>query len=146
MSGQYREVDKILHIHRRFCGRETMARVVVICMAGMMILSACGNGPEAALQPMEPSREKVTVEGIEFQTFLRDGPPGERLTPMGAVPTEGLRVIVRRADGADLANSEGRIAKAAAEKGCNAAGGTFNRAALGRYEGAGTWVFDGVCT
>jgi hypothetical protein len=83
---------------------------------------------------------------VEFQTFMRKGPPGERLTPMGAVPTEGLGVIVRRADGAELANSEGRIAKAAAEKGCNAAGGTFNRAVLGRYEGAGTWVFDGVCT
>jgi hypothetical protein len=123
-----------------------MGRVAVICMAGMVALSACGNGPEAALQPMTPAREKVLVEGVEFKTDLRKGPPGERLTPMGAVPTEGLGVIVRRADGAELANSEGRIAKAAAEKGCNAAGGTFNRAVLGRYEGAGTWVFNGVCT
>ena len=122
-----------------------MARAAVICMGAMLALSACGRGPEAALQPMDPGRETVIVEGVEFQTFLRDGPPGERLTPMGAVPTEGLGVIVRRADGAELANSEGRIAKAAAEKGCNAAGGTFNRAVLGRYEGAGTWVFDGVC-
>jgi hypothetical protein len=126
-------------------GGVTMTRAAVICMGAMLALSACGKGPEAALQPMDPGREKVIVEGVEFQTFLRDGPPGERLTPMGAVPTEGLRVIVRRADGADLASSEGRIAKAAAEKGCNAAGGTFNRAVLGRYEGAGTWVFDGVC-
>jgi hypothetical protein len=127
-------------------GGVTMTRAAVICMGAMLALSACGKGPEAALQPMDPGREKVMVEGVEFQIFLRDGPPGQRLTPMGAVPTEGLRVIVRRADGAELANSEGRIAKAAAEKGCNAAGGTFNRAALGRYEGAGTWVFDGVCT
>jgi hypothetical protein len=127
-------------------GGVTMTRAAVICMGAMLALSACGKGPEAALQPMDPGREKVIVEGVEFQTFLRDGPPGQRLTPMGAVPTEGLRVIVRRADGAELANSEGRIAKAAAEKGCNAAGGTFNRAVLGRYEGAGTWVFDGVCT
>jgi hypothetical protein len=127
-------------------GGVTMTRAAVICMGAMLALSACGKGPEAALQPMDPGREKVMVEGVEFQIFLRDGPPGERLTPMGAVPTEGLRVIVRRADGAELANSEGRIAKAAAEKGCNAAGGTFNRAVLGRYEGAGTWVFDGVCT
>ena len=123
-----------------------MTRAAVICMIGMMALSACGKGPESALRPTEPTREKVTVEGIEFRTDLRKGPPGERLTPMGAVPTAGLGVIVRRADGAELANSEGRIAKAAAEKGCNAAGGTFNRAVLGRYEGAGTWVFDGVCT
>jgi hypothetical protein len=127
-------------------GGVTMTRAAVICMGAMLALSACGKGPEAALQPMDPGREKVMVEGVEFQIFLRDGPPGQRLTPMGAVPTEGLRVIVRRADGAELANSEGRIAKAAAEKGCNAAGGTFNRAVLGRYEGAGTWVFDGVCT
>jgi hypothetical protein len=127
-------------------GGVTMTRAAVICMGAMLALSACGKGPEAALQPMDPGREKVIVEGVEFQTFLRNGPPGERLTPMGAVPTEGLRVIVRRADGAELANSEGRIAKAAAEKGCNAAGGTFNRAVLGRYEGAGTWVFNGVCT
>ena len=122
-----------------------MGRAAVICMAGMVALSACGEGPEAALQPVIPAREKVMVEGVEFKTDLRKGPPGERLTPMGAVPTEGLGVIVRRADGAELANSEGRIAKAAAEKGCNAAGGTFNRAVLGRYEGAGTWVFNGVC-
>lgn len=122
-----------------------MGRAAVICLAGMVALSACGKGPEAALQPMTPTREKVLVEGVEFKTDLRKGPPGERLTPMGAVPTEGLGVIVRRADGAELANSEGRIAKAAAEKGCNAAGGTFNRAVLGRYEGAGTWVFNGVC-
>ena len=122
-----------------------MGRAAVICMAGMVALSACGKGPEAALQPVIPAREKVMVEGVEFKTDLRKGPPGERLTPMGAVPTEGLGVIVRRADGAELANSEGRIAKAAAEKGCNAAGGTFNRAVLGRYEGAGTWVFNGVC-
>ena len=122
-----------------------MGRAAVICLAGMVALSACGKGPEAALQPVTPTREKVMVEGVEFKTDLRKGPPGERLTPMGAVPTEGLGVIVRRADGAELANSEGRIAKAAAEKGCNAAGGTFNRAVLGRYEGAGTWVFNGVC-
>ncbi|MCA3439204.1 MAG: hypothetical protein INF50_02510 [Rhodobacter sp.] len=127
-------------------GGVTMTRAAVICVGAILALSACGKGPEAALQPMDPGREKVIVEGVEFQTFLRDGPPGERLTPMGAVPTAGLGVIVRRADGAELANSEGRIAKAAAEKGCNAAGGTFNRAVLGRYEGAGTWVFDGVCT
>ncbi|MFN7268774.1 MAG: hypothetical protein ACK5UA_07215 [Cereibacter sp.] len=127
-------------------GGVTMTRAAVICVGAILALSACGKGPEAALQPMDPGREKVIVEGVEFQTFMRDGPPGERLTPMGAVPTAGLGVIVRRADGADLANSEGRIAKAAAEKGCNAAGGTFNRAVLGRYEGAGTWVFDGVCT
>jgi hypothetical protein len=127
-------------------GGVMMTRAAVICMGAMLALSACGTGPEAALQPMDPGREKVIVEGVEFQTFLRKGPPGERLTPMGAVPTEGLGVIVRRADGAELANSEGRIAKAAAEKGCNAAGGTFNRVVLGRYEGAGTWVFDGVCT
>jgi len=127
-------------------GGVTMTRAAVICVGAILALSACGKGPEAALQPMDPGREKVIVEGVEFQTFIRDGPPGERLTPMGAVPTAGLGVIVRRADGADLANSEGRIAKAAAEKGCNAAGGTFNRAVLGRYEGAGTWVFDGVCT
>jgi len=127
-------------------GGVTMTRAAVICAGAILALSACGKGPEAALQPMDPGREKVIVEGVEFQTFLRDGPPGERLTPMGAVPTAGLGVIVRRADGADLANSEGRIAKAAAEKGCNAAGGTFNRAVRGRDEGAGTWVFDGVCT
>jgi hypothetical protein len=127
-------------------GGVMMTRAAVICVGTILALSACGKGPEAALQPMDPGREKVIVEGVEFQTFMRDGPPGERLTPMGAVPTEGLGVIVRRADGAELANSEGRIAKAAAEKGCNAAGGTFNRAVLGRYEGAGTWVFGGVCT
>lgn len=126
-------------------GGVTMTRAAVICMAAMLALSGCGKGPEAALQPMTPAREKVMVEGVEFTADLREGPPGERLTPMGAVPTAGLGVIVRRADGAELANSEGRIAKAAAEKGCNAAGGTFNRAVLGRYEGAGTWVFDGVC-
>ena len=117
----------------------------MICAAGLLALSACGKGPEAALDPVSPAREKVTVEGIDFETSLRKGPPGQRLTPMGAVPTAGLGIIVRRADRAELASSEGRIAKAAAEKGCNAAGGTFNRAALGRYEGAGTWVFDGVC-
>ncbi|MCA3505436.1 MAG: hypothetical protein IOD05_19725, partial [Rhodobacter sp.] len=80
-------------------GGVTMARAAVICMGAMLALSACGKGPEAALQPMDPGREKVIVEGVEFQTFLRDGPPGERLTPMGAVPTAGLGVIVRRADG-----------------------------------------------
>ena len=108
-------------------------------------MTACGDAPDAALQTVAPQRAEVTVEGIAFETTLRSGPPGERLTSMGAVPTLGMGVIVRRADGAELANSEGRIAKAAAEKGCNAAGGTFNRAVLGRYEGAGTWVFDGVC-
>jgi hypothetical protein len=123
-----------------------MARAAILCMATAVVLTACGDAPDAALQRVAPERAEVTVEGIDFETTLRKGPPGERLTPMGAVPTEGLGVIVRRADGAELANSEGRIAKAAAEKGCNAAGGTFNRAVLGRYEGAGTWVFDGVCT
>ena len=122
-----------------------MARAAILCMAGTVALTACGDAPDAALQTVAPSREAVTVEGIGFEATLRSGPPGERLTSMGAVPTLGMGVIVRRADGAELANSEGRIAKAAAEKGCNAAGGTFNRAVLGRYEGAGTWVFDGVC-
>jgi hypothetical protein len=123
-----------------------MDRAMAICILGLVGLAACSRSPEAALDPVKPERQNVTVEGVQFNAFLRKGPPGERLTPMGAVPTEGLGVIVRRADGAELANSEGRIAKAAAEKGCNAAGGTFNRAVLGRYEGAGTWVFDGVCT
>ena len=123
-----------------------MARAAILCMAGTVALAACGDAPDAALQTVAPSREEVTVEGITFDATLRSGPPGERLTSMGAVPTQGMGVIVQRADGAELANSEGRIAKAAAEKGCNAAGGTFNRAVLGRYEGAGTWVFNGVCT
>ena len=122
-----------------------MARAAILCMAGAAALTACGDAPDAALQTVAPQRAEVTVEGIAFETTLRSGPPGERLTSMGAVPTQGMGIIVRRADGAELANSEGRIAKAAAEKGCNAAGGTFNRAVLGRYEGAGTWVFDGVC-
>ena len=122
-----------------------MARAAILCMAGAAALTACGDAPDAALQTVAPQRAEVTVEGIAFETTLRSGPPGERLTSMGAVPTLGMGVIVQRADGAELANSEGRIAKAAAEKGCNAAGGTFNRAVLGRYEGAGTWVFDGVC-
>ncbi|MEY3306725.1 MAG: hypothetical protein RLZZ413_763 [Pseudomonadota bacterium] len=122
-----------------------MARAAILCMAGAAALTACGDAPDAALQTVAPQRAEVTVEGIAFATTLRSGPPGERLTSMGAVPTLGMGVIVRRADGAELANSEGRIAKAAAEKGCNGAGGTFNRAVLGRYEGAGTWVFDGVC-
>ena len=122
-----------------------MARAAILSMAGAVALTACGDAPDAALQTVAPQRTEVTVEGIAFETDLRSGPPGERLTSMGAVPTQGMGVLVRRADGAELANSEGRIAKAAAEKGCNAAGGTFNRAVLGRYEGAGTWVFDGVC-
>jgi hypothetical protein len=122
-----------------------MARAAILSMAGAVALTACGDAPDAALQTIAPQRSEVTVEGIAFETDLRSGPPGERLTAMGAVPTQGMGVLVRRADGAELANSEGRIAKAAAEKGCNAAGGTFNRAVLGRYEGAGTWVFDGVC-
>ena len=122
-----------------------MARAAILSMAGAVVLTACGDAPDAALQTVAPQRAEVTVEGIAFETTLRSGPPGERLTSMGAVPTQGMGVIVRRADGAELANSEGRIAKAAAEKGCNASGGTFNRAVLGRYEGAGTWVFDGVC-
>ena len=122
-----------------------MARAAILSMAGAVALTACGDAPDAALQAVAPQRAEVTVEGIAFETDLRSGPPGERLTAMGAVPTQGMGVLVRRADGAELANSEGRIAKAAAEKGCNAAGGTFNRAVLGRYEGAGTWVFDGVC-
>ena len=122
-----------------------MARAAIMSMAGAVALAACGDAPDAALQTVAPQREEVTVEGITFEATLRNGPPGERLTSMGAVPTQGMGVIVRRADGAELANSEGRIAKAAAEKGCNAAGGSFNRAVLGRYEGAGTWVFDGVC-
>ena len=57
---------------------------------------------------------------------------------MGAVPTEGLGVVVWRADEAPLSNSEGRIAKAAAIKGCDASGGVYNREALGRYEGPGS--------
>jgi hypothetical protein len=116
-----------------------------MCMLGLVGVAACGKAPEAALDPVEPVRQDVTVEGIEFKTFLREGPPGQRFTQSGVVATQGLGVLVLRADGAELASSEGRIAKAAAEKGCNAAGGAFNRAVLGRYEGSGTWVFDGVC-
>ena len=115
-------------------------------MLGAAALSGCAEPPDVAMSRVTPAREKVTVEGIEFQTELRRGPPGQRLTPMGAVPTQGLGVLVWRADEAPLSNSEGRIAKAAAVKGCDASGGVYNREAIGRYEGAGVWVFDGVCS
>ena len=73
-----------------------MARAAILCMAGTVALTACGDAPDAALQTVAPSREAVTVEGIGFEATLRSGPPGERLTAMGAVPTQGMGVIVRR--------------------------------------------------
>lgn len=123
-----------------------MARAAAFSMIGALTLTACAEPPDVALSRVTPAREMVTVEGIDFVTELRRGPPGQRLTPMGAVPTKGLGVVVWRADEAPLSNAEGRIAKAAAIKGCDASGGVYNREALGRYEGAGVWVFDGVCT
>jgi len=122
-----------------------MARAAVLCVLGAAALSGCSDPSDVALSRVTPAREMVTVEGIEFVTELRRGPPGQRLTPMGAVPTQGLGVVVWRADEAPLSNAEGRIAKAAAIKGCDAGGGVYNREAIGRYEGAGVWVFDGVC-
>lgn len=123
-----------------------MGRAVAFGMIGALALTACSEPPDVALSRVTPAREVVTVEGIEFVAELRRGPPGQRLTPMGAVPTRGLGVVVWRADEAPLSNAEGRIAKAAAMKGCDVSGGVYNREALGRYEGAGVWVFDGVCT
>jgi len=123
-----------------------VARAVAFSMIGALALSGCSDPSDVALSRVKPAREVVKVEGIEFVTELRRGPPGQRLTPMGAVPTNGLGVVVWRADEAPLSNAEGRIAKAAAVKGCDASGGVFNREAIGRYEGAGVWVFDGVCT
>jgi hypothetical protein len=52
-----------------------MDRAKAICILGLVGLAACSRSPEAALDPVKPERQNVTVEGVQFNAFLRKGPP-----------------------------------------------------------------------
>lgn len=120
-----------------------MRRGAVISLMGIGALAACG-APSGGGGSVAAASKPLTVDGMAFVADIGPGPAGERLTGAGAVPTAGAAIVVRRADGM-LADSEGLLAKRAAEAACDAAGGKFNPAALGRYAGAGVWSFNGSC-
>lgn len=119
-----------------------MARSVIGAV-GLGALAACG-APQGGGGTAVPARA-LTVEGVAFSAEILPGPPGEVLTAAGARRVQGRSIRVQRADGVVLSNSDGRIAKAAAEAACDAASGRFNPSALGRYAGPGVWAFDGGC-
>jgi hypothetical protein len=84
----------------------------------------------------------VTVGDRLFQARFVPGASGITLTNAGAVPVAGTGVQV---SGADLGRDEGIVAKEAARRACEDAGGRFQPQALGRYAAQGIWAFDGAC-
>lgn len=104
-------------------------------------LSACVAAPATPRGPQPTYGPSQTVEyrGVAFQSKLLAGQPGRALTPAGAMPVNGLRVVV-----APFADDQGRMAKDVARIACDRAGGRFNTSALGTYVN-GAWVFEGGC-
>ncbi|MBE2278372.1 MAG: hypothetical protein IAE87_18990 [Rhodobacteraceae bacterium] len=105
------------------------------------VLAACValQGPAMPDGPL-----RLDLDGAVFQAEIFPGAPGAMLTADGARPVPGATLRLTR-EGRALARDEGALAKKAARAGCTAAGGRFAEAALGRFDGAGAWVFPGGC-
>ena len=105
---------------------------------------AAVSGGSASGGPVTAGPVQVGVEGQSFAVTIAAGAPGVALTRAGAVPVAGNRISVTRG-GSPLGQADGAMAKRAARQGCEAQGGRFNAAALGRHAGSGIWSFDGGC-
>ncbi|MFT4151406.1 MAG: hypothetical protein QM656_14500 [Paracoccaceae bacterium] len=117
-------------------------------MAAALTLGLTAACVPAARGPVAPAVSagvrSVSLDGQALSVSVAPGPQGTALTHAGAVAVAGRQIAVTRV-GAPLAQDEGAIAKRAAKEGCQAQGGRFNGAALGRYAGQGVWAFPGGC-
>ncbi len=115
------------------------ARLVPVLVPAALAACVAAQAPAV---PEGPRR--VDLDGAAFLAEIFPGPPGAMLTADGARPVTGATLRLTR-EGRTLARDEGALAKKAARAGCTAAGGRFAEAALGRFDGAGAWVFPGGC-
>lgn len=119
-------------------------RISLHIALGAVVLTACAPVAGRPTAAAAAAGVAVSREGATYLADLRPGPAGEALTRRGAVPVEGLGIAVRRS-GTSLRYDEGAVAKAVAAEACAMQGGRHNPTAIGRYAGAGTWVFAGAC-
>jgi hypothetical protein len=121
-----------------------MSKGAIMSLIGLGALSACA-APQVDGSTGATASAPLSMDGVAFVADIGLGPAGEMLTAAGAVPTSGRAIRVHRDDGVALTESDGRLAKQAAVEACDLAGGRFNAAALGRYDGSGAWIFNGSC-
>lgn len=116
-----------------------MRRLIPLLLALAGCVAAAPDAPAVGL-----SNAPVMVDGQTFMVAI--GPMGLGREPGqgGLTPVAGRAARVQGTDAA-LGQSDGLIAKRAATVACSDAGGRLNDRALGRYDGAGGWIFDGVC-